>query len=206
MFLHEREREVAREAPERPAEDAATPGRATLVEQEALRYLRDAAPGRRGAHMTPAMAAEHRLTGGEIASHAPKRPHHANLAHAHDTTRFVIRSGGIAMAATHDSARHTDHLERPTGEVKLCQALPGEHGAAGAIDVLRPGQYFFVPYENDRTLPSKYVREVAVDGHDKTRTKEREVWVFGFVGKSATEPDRSRAGWLPLHVVMPSPA
>lgn len=160
--------------------------------------------------------------GAKIASAANQLAHkddpHAPDAARRDATRFVVRTGGIAEATTHktlymspnqhstNSNHKSDYLEdEKSGTVNLCMSLPGDHAAAIAIDVLMAGQYFFVPNEADRSVPSKYVREVFVYHHGDTKTKMREVWVFGFVGKSATEPDKGRSGWLPLRVVAPAP-
>lgn len=161
--------------------------------------------------------------GAKIASAANQLAHkdnpHAADAALRDTTRFAVRTGGIAAATTRDktlymsphqhsthSNHKSDYLEDDSGKVNLCMSLPGGHAAAIAIDVLAAGQYFFVPNEPDRSVPSKYVREVFVYHHGDGETKMREVWVFGFVGKSATEPDKSRSGWLPLRVVAPAPS
>src|SRR5262249_47391027 len=103
------------------------------------------------------------------------------------------------------SNHKSDYLEDDGGKVNLCQTLPGGQAAAIAIDVLMAGQYFFVPNEADRKVPSKYVREVAVYIHGAANTTARQVWVFGFVGKTETEPDETRFGWLPLRVVEAAP-
>jgi len=163
------------------------------------------------------------LHGGHAIEHAANSLSHKDNPHvkaaAHrNVTRFVIRNGGIASATDQDRNRYmnphqksthanhkSDYLEEPDGKVNLCQSLPGGHAAAIAIDVLMPGQFFFVPNESHDQLPSQYVREVAVYKHGAGTTKEREVWVFGFVGKGAGEPDPSRCGWLPLRVIAPAP-
>ena len=138
-----------------------------------------------------------------------------------DTTPFQVRAGGVASAKSvsenqyikphqkSTTANHRrDYLEKGTkkagGQVNLCMNLPSKHAPPVAIDVLLPGQMFFVPNEKDHKVPSKYVREIAIYGHNANKTSLAEVWVFGFVGKSATEPDESRAGWLPLRVVAPA--
>lgn len=143
---------------------------------------------------------------------------HAPKSAISDTTRFKVRDGGIAKATPRDHDRYmrphqqsttsnhkSDYLEDDHGRVNLCQTLPGGQAAAIAIDVLMAGQYFFVPNEADHKVPSKYVREVAVYLHGAANTTARQVWVFGFVGKTETEPDETRSGWLPLRVVEAAP-
>jgi hypothetical protein len=149
-----------------------------------------------------------------------ENPHPAAAA-AKDTTRFQVRAGGIAAPGTNEKnqyikphqkstkANHkSDYLEHGSkatgGQVNLCMNLPSQHAPPVAIDVLLPGQVFFVPNEPDHKVPSKYVREIAIYGHNANKTKLAEVWVFGYVAKTATEADPSRSGWLPLRVIAPA--
>jgi hypothetical protein len=165
-----------------------------------------------GGH-TIATAADH-------AAHA-RNPDAAASA-VNDTTRFVVRAGGIAAPSAHDKKQYikphqkstkanhkSDYLEHGSkatgGQVNLCMNLPSKHAPPVAIDVLLPGQMFFVPNEPGHKVPSKYVREIAIYGHNANKTTLAQVWVFGYVGLSATAPDKSRFGWLPLRVVAPAP-
>jgi len=167
------------------------------------------------------------LHGGQTIATAANGAAHARnpdpaAAAVQDTTRFVIRAGGIAAPSAHDKQQYikphqkstkanhkSDYLEHGSkatgGQVNLCMNLPSKHAPPVAIDVLLPGQMFFVPNEPGHKVPSQYVREIAIYGHNANKTTLAEVWVFGYVGLSATAPDKSRFGWLPLRVVAPAP-
>lgn len=83
----------------------------------------------------------------------------------------------------------------------ISQTLPQNGAAILACDTALAGDRFFVP--RDR----KFVREVSIYKHDQKKSRRRQTWVYGFVGKRENGKwvaDRTRPGWVPLRTIMPS--
>ncbi|MEJ7599430.1 MAG: hypothetical protein WKG01_16100 [Kofleriaceae bacterium] len=84
----------------------------------------------------------------------------------------------------------------------IAQTLPQDDAAVLACETAIAGDRFFVPEGK------QFVREVGVFKRGATKTRRRQVWVYGFLGKvqnGKSVADPTRAGWVPLRTLMPAP-
>ncbi|MBA3821111.1 MAG: hypothetical protein H0X17_19660 [Deltaproteobacteria bacterium] len=77
--------------------------------------------------------------------------------------------------------------------------LPQADAPPVAIDVVAPGDFFFV------VRGKQFQREIAIYAPRAKQSKRRQTWVYGFVAKQDTAgrptPDKARFGWVPLRCV-----
>lgn len=77
--------------------------------------------------------------------------------------------------------------------------LPSQGTPPVAIDTTKPGDVFFIPDGK------QFRREIAIYQLRGTRSRRRQTWVYGMVGKQDAQrtwqPDDKRRGWVPLRVV-----
>jgi hypothetical protein len=83
--------------------------------------------------------------------------------------------------------------------INLCMNLPSQGTPPVAIDTTKPGDFFFIPDGK------QFRREIAIYQLRGTRSRRRQTWVYGMVGKQDAagqwQPDDKRRGWVPLRVV-----
>ena len=131
---------------------------------------------------------------------------------------FVFRpKGDIGEADTRDRSRKlgpnhgqggndvSHYLGKTLGPNTLypvAQTLPQDDAAVLACETALAGDRFFIPKDK------QFVREVGVFKKGAKKTRRRQVWVYGFLGKVQNGKwvaDRTRAGWVPLRTLMPAP-
>lgn len=82
--------------------------------------------------------------------------------------------------------------------INIAMNLPKDKTPPVAVDVARPGDAFFVP------KGQTFRREISMYRRRSQKSKLRQKWVYGFVGKDEGNrkvADEKRRGWVPLRVL-----